>query len=108
MSPHTLFPRLNNRRFKFRLALGSVVALLCLSSLLPSIALAQTLLPVVIKLPPSFLQEAPATSMRGVAKEMAQATDPISRIAALRNSEVRTMELNAMLPHQYDHHYFGL
>jgi hypothetical protein len=81
--------------------------------LLPVAAHAQTMLPVVIKLPPSFLRQAPVAKMDapklgGVMKEMVSAQSAISQIAALRNTEVRATELRGLLPHQFDHHYFGL
>src|SRR5262249_12077067 len=44
----------------------------------------------------------------GIVREMVGTPDTISRIAALRNAEVRATELSGLLPHQYDHHYFAL
>jgi hypothetical protein len=71
------------------------------------------MLPVVIKLPPSFLRQAPVAKMDaprlgGVVKEMAATPSTVSQIAALRNTEVRATILRGLLPHQFDHHYFGL
>jgi hypothetical protein len=74
---------------------------------------AQTLLPVVIKLPPSFLRATPVVKMDaplpGVAmKTVVGAPAAVTQIAALRNSEVRATELRGLLPHQFDHHFFKL
>jgi len=92
--------------------MGAMALVLCLSTLLPVVAHAQTLLPVVIKLPPSFLRSIPAqqkdaSTEVGLIKSLA-APDGVAQIAALRNSEVRATELRGLLPHQFDHHYFGL
>jgi hypothetical protein len=89
-----------------------LATMLCLSSMLPVSVQAQTILPVVIKLPPSFLRtpamQADAPVAGGVVKELGATPGAVSQIAALRNAEVRTTELRGLLPHQFDHHYFGL
>jgi len=93
--------------------MGCMVAMLFLSALAPLAAQAQTLLPVVIKLPPTFLRLAPSAKMAlpgeaGVIKSLAAVPNGITQIAALRNTEVRAVELRGLLPHQFDHHYFSL
>jgi len=93
--------------------MGCMVAILCLSTLAPLAAHAQTLLPVVIKLPPSFLRLAPSAKTAlpvetGAIKALAGVPDGVTQIAALRNTEVRATELRGLLPHQFDHHYLGL
>jgi hypothetical protein len=113
MSPHSRIPSVKYRRPKVRWAIYVLAVLLCLSTMGPATTFAQTLLPVVIKLPSSFLRSAPtakldAPAMGGVMKEMVGASGALSQIAAVRNAEVRAMELNGLLPHQFDHHYFGL
>jgi hypothetical protein len=120
MAPHSRIRIVKRRPAKFRWLLGWIAAMLCLSTLLPAIAQAQVTLPVVIKLPPSFLQSSPteATSAKveplraGVVREMVDIPATSSaigpQIAALRNAEVRATELRGLLPHQHDNHYFGL
>jgi hypothetical protein len=97
--------------------MGCMVAMLCLPAWLPSVVHAQVLLPVVINLPPSFLQSPPATAavaqgesfaLGGVVKEMVGVPSVTPQIAAVRNAEVRATELRGLLPHQFDHHYFSL
>src|SRR6187402_3208817 len=117
MAPHSSIPFVMGsvkirRRFN-RWVMGCVATVLCLSTLLPYAVNAQTMLPVVIKLPPSFLRQASADKMDasalgGVMKEMVATPSTVSQIAALRNTEVRATELRGLLPHQFDHHYFGL
>jgi hypothetical protein len=96
--------------------MGCVVTIFCLSTLAPLAAHAQTLLPVVIKLPPTFLRMAPTSRVKapvaiGVIKSLADApqsnTHAPSRNGA-RAVEVRVTELRGELLHQFDHHYFGL
>ena len=118
MSPYCSYPFVKWQWRKIarpqgRWALGCLAALLCLSTMLPITAQAQVMLPVVIKLPPSFLKSAPApkgerASQHGVVKEVAGVPSAVSQIAALRSTEVRASELRGLLPHQFDHHYFGL
>ena len=90
-----------------------MAALFCLVTMFPFAAQAQTLLPVIIQLPPSFLQQIPASksgafAQDGVVKAAMGAQGAVSQIAALRHAEVRATELRGLLPHQADHHYFGL
>lgn len=113
MSPHSSLRFVKYQRPKYRWAMGCVAAVLCLSTMLPLAAHAQTLLPVVIKLPPSFLRTTPAAkydvlAQVGVGKELGGATAAISQIAALRKAEVRSSQLLGMLPHQFDHHFYTL
>lgn len=116
MAPHSRIRIVKRRPAKFRWLLGWIAALLCLTTLLPATAQAQVTLPVVIKLPPSFLQSSPAgtiaakveLSRAGVVKEMVEPSAAKPQIAAVRNAEVRATELRGLLPHQYDHHYFEL
>ena len=113
MSPHSSLRFVKYQRPKTRWAMGCVAALLCVSTMLPVAAHAQTLLPVVIKLPPSFLRTTPAAKLdvlaqQEVAKELGSATAAISQIAALRKAEVRSSQLLGMLPHQFDRHFYAL
>lgn len=113
MSLRSSLPLVQARRYWYRWALGWMAALLILSTLLPVTAHAQTLLPVVIKLPPSFLQtpatgSADAPALGGAVQELVSAPSVLSQIAALSNTKVRATELRGLLPHQFDHHYFGL
>jgi hypothetical protein len=96
--------------------MGCVVTIFCLSTLTPLAAHAQTLLPVVIKLPPTFLHMAPTSRVKapvtfGVIKFLADAPQSNPH-APFRHEEraveVRANELRGELPHQFDHHYFGL
>jgi hypothetical protein len=117
MSPHGHIRLAKYHPAKFRLALSCLAVLIALSSLLPATAQAQTILPVVIKLPPSFLGSAPgpvsstkaaALKQAGAIKQMVERPAAAPQMAALRNAEVRATELRGLLPHQYDHHYFRL
>ena len=113
MSLHSANSFVKYRRPKYRWAFGCMAALLCLSTMLPVTVFGQTLLPVVIKLPPSFLRSAPlaktdASLLGRGAKEGNDVASAVSQIAALRNTEVRASELRGFLPHQFDHHYFRL
>lgn len=111
MSPHSTNHVVKVHRPMYRWILGCMAALLLLSTLLPFAAYAQTTLPVVIKLPPSFLQMTPPAKndIRSPNKANPEsAASAVSQIAALRNTEVRATELRGLLPHQFDHHYFQL
>lgn len=113
MAPHSRITFVKYQRPISRWAMGCIAALLCLSTMLPSgVANAQQLLPVVIKLPPSFLRSAPIAKMdapldSGLLKSVG-AHGTVSQIAAVRNTEVRATELRGLLPYQFAHHYFGL
>ena len=113
MSVHSTYPSVKYCRPKYRWAFGCMAALLCLSTLMPATVFGQTLLPVVIKLPPSFLRALPpakgdALQADRFEKEVTVVPSAVSQIASLRNTEVRASELRGMLPHQFDHHYFRL
>jgi hypothetical protein len=113
MSPHSSNPFVKIHRPRYHWAMRWTVAVLSLVTLLPLSAYAQTLLPVVIKLPPSFLHSSPtakadAFALGGIVKESNGVSGAISQIAAFRNHEVRATELRGLLPHQFDHHYFAL
>jgi hypothetical protein len=117
MAPHSGIRIVKTRPAKFRWLIGCMVAILSLPALLPSVVHAQVLLPVVINLPPSLLQEPPMpvvatkgepAALHGVVKEITGAPVVTPQIAAVRNASVRATELRGLLPHQFDHHYFGL
>jgi hypothetical protein len=113
MSPQGCNSFVKSFRLRFRWALSLLMAMLCLSTMLPIAARAQTMLPVVIKLPPSFLRTSPAPKngapvQSNAQKENAASGGALSQIVALRNTKVRTTELRGLLPHQFDHHYFAL
>jgi len=93
--------------------MGCVVTIFCLSTLAPLVAHAQTLLPVVIKLPPTFFRMAPvsqvkATMATGVIKSLGGAAHQNAQSTPFRKIELRATELRGELPRQFDHHYFGL
>lgn len=114
MSPHSCTRLVKYHRPKARWAMSCMAALLCLATMLPLAAQAQTLLPVIIKLPPSFLQSAPASKLGASAQEgvmkatLGAPVGAMSQIAALRHAEVRAAQLHGLLPHQADYHFFGL
>src|SRR4051812_2714845 len=113
MSRHSRTPLVKFQRSGRRWLMGCVVALFCLSTLTPLAAHAQTLLPVVIKLPPTFFHMAPAIQVDesvaiGVMKSRVGASQGKTQISSLRHEELRATELRGQLPHQFDHHYFGL
>jgi len=93
--------------------MGCMVTIFCLSTLAPLAAHAQTLLPVVIKLPPTFFRMAPvsqvkATMATGVIKSLGGAAHQNAQSTPFRKIELRATELRGELPRQFDHHYFGL
>lgn len=113
MSPHSRIPFVKSYRASYRWLMGCVVTIFCLSTFAPLAAHAQTLLPVVIKLPPTFLRMAPSRQMNvpiatGVMKSLSLASPKRAQTAPLRQPEVRATELRGELSQQFDHHYFGL
>jgi hypothetical protein len=99
---------------KLRLLISGVVAVLCLLALMPTSSEAQTVLPTIIKLPPfsSLMPSSQVVAELAIQEdadtEQLGAAAVMSKIAALSNAEVRATELRGLLPHQFDHHYFGL
>lgn len=134
MSPHSDVRFVTARRFKLQRAIRYLAAvIICLSTVLPVADLsivvhAQTMLPMVIQLPPSLLQSDSAARVGGLtppnvtysnvakvdaaalhsAPVIGEGQNTVSKIVALRTAEVRATELRGLLPHQFDQHYFGL